>query len=162
MCRQDIVYDKKIKLRSTDPFLTAMVIYCIYRSCMELPHESPAIKCINIPGRPDGSSIYVSEKEDYMLYALLNGGAPYLVREGAYPNTDGAFEDRVEMTLEECISRAKVVSDLHEKVGKCEMVRHEFVEGNPQIQKTVFSNGISVQVDFQKQTYEIRNEGMNG
>lgn len=104
----------------------------------------------------------VSEKEDYMLYALLNGGAPYLVREGAYPNTDGAFEDRVEMTLEECISRAKVVSDLHEKVGKCEMVRHEFVEGNPQIQKTVFSNGISVQVDFQKQTYEIRNEGMNG
>ena len=33
-----------------------------------------------------------------MLYALLNGGAPYLVREGAYPNTDGAFEDRVEMT----------------------------------------------------------------
>ena len=42
------------------------------------------------------------------------------------------------------------------------MVRHEFVEGNPQIQKTVFSNGISVQVDFQKQTYEIRNEGMNG
>ncbi len=89
MCRQDIVYDKKIKLRSTDPFLTAMVIYCIYRSCMELPHESPAIKCINIPGRPDGSSIYVSEKEDYMLYALLNGGAPYLTRDGAYPNTDG-------------------------------------------------------------------------
>ena len=100
----------------------------------------------------------ISEEEDYMLYALLNGGAPYLVRDGAYPNTDGAFEDRVEMTLEECITRAKVVSDLHEKVGKCQMVRHEFVEGNPQVQKTVFSNGISVQVDFQKQTYEIRNE----
>ena len=80
----------------------------------------------------------------------------------AYMWFNHLFEDRVEMTLEECISRAKVVSDLHEKVGKCEMVRHEFVEGNPQIQKTVFSNGISVQVDFQKQTYEIRNEGMNG
>lgn len=90
MCRQDIVYDKKIKLRSTDSFLTAMIRYCIYRSCMELPHESPVrIKCINIPGRPDGSSIYVSEKEDYMFYALLNGGAPYLMRDGAYPNTDG-------------------------------------------------------------------------
>lgn len=32
----------------------------------------------------------VSKDEDYMLYALLAGGAPYLVRDGAYPNTDGA------------------------------------------------------------------------
>lgn len=29
--------------------------------------------------------------EDYMLYALLNGGAPYLIRDGAYPNTDGCI-----------------------------------------------------------------------
>ena len=34
----------------------------------------------------------VSKDEDYMLYALLAGGAPYLVRDGAYPNTDGAFD----------------------------------------------------------------------
>ena len=34
---------------------------------------------------------HVSKDEDYMLYALLAGGAPYLVRDGAYPNTDGAF-----------------------------------------------------------------------
>ena len=33
----------------------------------------------------------VSEEEDYMLYAVLNGGAPYLVRDGAYQNTDGSF-----------------------------------------------------------------------
>ena len=34
----------------------------------------------------------VSEEEDYMLYALLNGGAPYLIRDAAYPNFDGAFD----------------------------------------------------------------------
>lgn len=97
----------------------------------------------------------VSEEEDYMLYALLNGGAPYLVRDAAYPNIDGAFDSAVEMKLEEDIRRAKVVSELHEKVGKCEMVRHEFVNGNPQMQKTVFADGTSVIVDFQKQAYEI-------
>ncbi len=100
----------------------------------------------------------VSGEEDYMLYALLNGGAPYLVRDAAYPNIDGAFDGNVEMKLEEDIRRSKVVSDLHEKVGKCEMVRHEFVDGNPQIQKTTFSDGTSVMVDFEKQTYVITNE----
>ena len=53
----------------------------------------------------------VSEEEDYMLYALLNGGAPYLIRDAAYPNFDGAFEDSIELQLEEDIRRCKVVSD---------------------------------------------------
>ncbi len=43
----------------------------------------------------------VSDEEDYMLYALLNGGAPYLIRDGAYPNFDGAFADSVLKKLEE-------------------------------------------------------------
>ena len=76
----------------------------------------------------------VSEEEDYMLYAVLNGGAPYLVRDGAYQNTDGSFAGGVEITVEEQIERCKVVSDLHEKVAKCEMVRHEMVDGNPEVQ----------------------------
>ena len=50
----------------------------------------------------------ISEEEDYMLYALLNGGSALSGGgTGAYPNTDGAFEDRVEMTLEECITQGK-------------------------------------------------------
>lgn len=98
----------------------------------------------------------VSEEEDYMLYALLNGGAPYLIRDAAYPNFDGAFEDSIELQLEEDIRRCKVVSDLHEKVAKCEMVRHEMVDGNPMIQRTVFSDGTVVTVDFEKQSYEIQ------
>lgn len=98
----------------------------------------------------------VSEEEDYMLYALLNGGAPYLIRDAAYPNFDGAFEDSIELQLEEDIRRCKVVSDLHEKVAKCEMVRHEMVDGNPKIQRTVFSDGTVVTVDFEKQSYEIQ------
>lgn len=98
----------------------------------------------------------VSEEEDYMLYAVLNGGAPYLVRDGAYQNTDGSFAGGVEISIEDQIKRCKVVSDLHEKVAKCEMVRHEMVDGNPELQRTTFADGTVVTVDFQAQTYQIR------
>ena len=59
---------------------------------------------------------HVSKDEDYMLYALLAGGAPYLVRDGAYPNTDGAF-DGEKISLEEMTERCRVVTELHEKNG---------------------------------------------
>ena len=98
----------------------------------------------------------VSEEEDYMLYAVLNGGAPYLVRDGAYQNTDGSFAGGVEISIEDQIKRCKVVSDLHEKVAKCEMVSHEMVDGNPEVQRTTFADGTVVTVDFQAQTYQIR------
>ena len=98
----------------------------------------------------------VSEEEDYMLYAVLNGGAPYLVRDGAYQNTDGSFAGGVEISIEDQIKRCKVVSDLHEKVAKCEMVRHGMVDGNPEVQRTTFADGTVVTVDFQAQTYQIR------
>lgn len=98
----------------------------------------------------------VSEEEDYMLYAVLNGGAPYLVRDGAYQNTDGSFAGGAEISIEDQIKRCKVVSDLHEKVAKCEMVRHEMVDGNPEVQRTTFADGTVVTVDFQAQTYQIR------
>lgn len=97
----------------------------------------------------------VSAEEDYMLYALLNGGAPYLIRDAAYPNTDGAFENEYKLSLKEQIQRSRVVSRLHEKVAKCEMVYHKLVDGDAQIQETAFSDGTRVRVDFRKQSYEI-------
>lgn len=119
--------------------------------------------------------------DDYMLYALLNGGAPYIIRDGAYPNTDGAFEadsgrDEGNMTnmktgcakkaqraaedekLASAAARCCVVCELHERVAKCEMVRHEFVNGDINVHKTVFSDGTSVVVDFAQQSYKILNE----
>ena len=96
-----------------------------------------------------------NEGDDYMLYALLNGGAPYLIRDAAYPNTDGAFEGSNTLTMQEMIKRSNVVCALHEKVGKCEMLRHEMVGNNPMVQKTVFSDGTMVTVDFEKQSYTI-------
>lgn len=111
--------------------------------------------CLVIPWMMDK----VSEEEDYMLYALLNGGAPYLIRDGAYPNTDGSFAaDEWANSIREDVERSKVVSELHEKIAKCEMVRHEFVDGNAQVHRTLFSDGTAVTVDFANQTYQITQE----
>lgn len=95
--------------------------------------------------------------EDYMLYALLNGGAPYLIREAAYPGIDGAFsqDGKAVMSVEEMVGRCRVVAGLHERVAKSEMLRHEIDREDPSIQRTVFSDGTVVTVDFGRQTYEI-------
>ncbi len=97
-----------------------------------------------------------ADGEDYMLYALLNGGAPYLDRDGAYPDTDGAFDSEAERKLSEEIARCAVVSALQERVAKCEMVRHEFLDGDYDRQRTVFENGTIVTVDLKTGEYEIK------
>ena len=98
----------------------------------------------------------ISETEDYMLYALLNGGAPYLVRDGAYPNIDGAFDGYLPLTQEEMVKRCALVSELHKIVGKEEMVRHQFVDGDYRIQRTTFAGGTEVTINLHDGTYVIR------
>lgn len=94
------------------------------------------------------------ENEDYMLYALLNGGAPYLLRDGAYEGTDGSYESE-DMSIREHLKRCSTVARLHEKVAGCEMVRHSFLEGNTKMQETVFSDGTRVRIDLESGRYEL-------
>lgn len=97
----------------------------------------------------------IGETEDLMLYALLNGGAPYLIREGAYANTDGSFESEFSFSLAEQAKRCEVVAKLHEKVAKQEMVRHELLNESGTRQRSVFADGTEVMVDFEKNSYVI-------
>lgn len=94
--------------------------------------------------------------EDFMGYALLNAGMPYLLRDGAYENMDGSFTDSSGMWIEEMISRCKVVQELHEKVAFCEMMRHELLDEDGMKQRTVFSDGTCVTVDLGTGEYEIK------
>lgn len=94
------------------------------------------------------------EGEDYMLYALLNGGAPYLDREGAYAGIDGSYEAS-HAQLEDHLRRCQAVAGLHEKVAKCEMVRHSFPTGDPNVQETEFSDGTRVRINLASGDYEI-------
>ncbi|MGN0313598.1 MAG: DUF5696 domain-containing protein [Fusicatenibacter sp.] len=98
---------------------------------------------------------HFEDAEDYMLYALINGGAPYLIRDGAYPNCDGAFVSETETDLSKIIERCRVVSGFHDKVAECELVHHDLITSDGSIQRSCFSNGMSVTVDFTKGTYSF-------
>lgn len=97
----------------------------------------------------------MNSQEDYMLYALLNGGAPYLIRDGAYPGIDGSFVPEFQFTLEEAYERCKIVAELHEQVAKKEMISHCFPCGDYNVQKTRFAGGIAVTIDLKRQEYVI-------
>ncbi|MDO4293612.1 MAG: DUF5696 domain-containing protein [Eubacteriales bacterium] len=93
--------------------------------------------------------------EDYMLYALLNGGAPYLLRDGAYPETDGAFSAEGQPLLKEMADRCRIVAAFHERVAKCEMTHHNFDPSDWRIQESQFSDGSRVKIDLGRGTFQI-------
>ncbi|WP_288921650.1 DUF5696 domain-containing protein [Bifidobacterium pullorum] len=98
----------------------------------------------------------VTGGDDYMLYALLNGGAPYLIRDAAYAGIDGDVGGAgIDGTLEDDIARCRVVADLHRRVGMLEMTGFDFVDGDVFRQRTVFADGTSVSVDLRAGTYRI-------
>ncbi len=112
----------------------------VYHDCLILPW---------FMDRRDG-------EEDFMLYALLNGGGAYLDKDGAYPNCDGAFDDpNAEKQLDEEIERYRIVAALQERVAKLPMVKHEFLNGDWKQQQTTFGDGTVVRVDFNDNSYEI-------
>lgn len=97
-------------------------------------------------------------REDMMLYALLNAGMPYLIRDAAYPGIDGAFSEvqRKEF-LKAKIERTKVVQRLQARLAHEEMVSHHFLDTDgPSRQETVFGDGTRVLVDFAKGEYAIQ------
>lgn len=94
-------------------------------------------------------------RDDYMLYALINGGIPYLVREGAYNNVDAVFDGYEKIDEHENISRCKIVANLHALIGKEEMLFHHFIDDDYLIQEVQFANGIVVKINLHDNTYNI-------
>ena len=74
-----------------------------------------------------------------MLNALMCGGPGYLAIDA----------DKEEIEL------LDIVADHFEKVGYAEMTNHEFLSDDYKVQRTTFSNGVKVTVDYDKGTYSI-------
>lgn len=109
--------------------------------------------CVIIPW-----SMEKRKEEDNLLYALLNGGAAYLEKEGAYPNCDGVFPGEESLTLLKKKERYEIVKELQEQVAFEEMVNFELLNDEGSKQRSTFANGIQVSVDFIAQTYTITKE----
>ncbi|MHB9027667.1 MAG: DUF5696 domain-containing protein [Candidatus Latescibacterota bacterium] len=81
----------------------------------------------------------IPQGEPGYLHGLLNGGIP-----------------EIPLTASETgLARAREMCTLHERVGLREMIRHEFLNGNFRMQRTTFSDGTAVTVDFEEEKYEI-------
>ena len=94
------------------------------------------------------------EEEDYFLYALLNGGIPYLRRDGAYQNIDGSF-DFQGLPFDEHLERCRIVSKLHEEVAMSEMTNFELLDQEGYKQRSSFDDGTVVTIDLKSGEYSI-------
>lgn len=64
------------------------------------------------------------------------------------PIRTGAFAQD-EAHMPELIARCQVVSDLHSRIAKCELISHRFDPDNWKIQESVFADGTKVTVDLE-------------
>lgn len=99
--------------------------------------------CFLIPWMLEYGQWGTPEGQHGFLHALLNGGLGYVDTE-----LDGsALTDNVE--------RCKIVSALSKRVAHERMVSHSFCSEDRSVQRTVFSDGTTVTVDFVQNTYDI-------
>ncbi len=126
-----------------EPGLPVPLFNLVYHDCVIQPWMTEKT--------PDGG--------DYLPYALLNGGAPYLERDPAYPNIDGAFGGEEELALAEKIRRCRTAAQLQRRTVFAELIRHEFADGAA-VQRTVFANGYEVWIDTARSAWEILRHGV--
>ena len=119
----------------------------IYHDCIIVPWN-----WFNNWGIPKG--------DDGDLYGALNAGMPYLHPYGnelKKIGTDNRTADIEMMNDEELkkeFERVKPLCELQEKLYNKEMVKHEFL-GSYRKQRAVYSDGTSVVIDLDKNTYKI-------
>ena len=104
----------------------------VYHDCVMIPWKMES----DIWGIPKGTSGF--------LHCLLNGGMPYMSEcaEGA--------------ELEKNIRQWKLISRLHLRVAKEKMTDHQFLNADRTRQRTEFSDGTQVTVDFADHSFSIR------
>ena len=100
--------------------------------------------CVLIPWKMGKDEWGIPKGTSGFLHCLLNGGMGYL--------SDKAEGDE----LEENIRQHHIIEKLQLHVAKARMVNHLFLTPDRLVQKTVFSDGTEVTVNFGEETYEIR------
>lgn len=105
----------------------------------------------------------IPKGEDGNLYCALHAGIPYF---HAYSSKNMKIGKDLRSADKELLPDEKLLEEIHRirpllhlqaKLYNKEMLRHEFIDGRRK-QKTVFSDGTTVTVDFEKGIFEVKNE----
>ena len=102
--------------------------------------------CLTLAGPGSGKTYVLTRRIQHLI---TKGGVP---PEQILVIT---FTKAAALEMKENIRRCEVVASLHEKVAKCEMVKHELLDDIGMKQRTTFSDGTTVTVDFAANHYEI-------
>lgn len=94
---------------------------------------------IVLPWSMDKGAWGIPENDLGYLHGLLNAGIPYISME----------PDKEEMT------RVATITALHKRLALHEMTKHEFLDSSFRRQRTTYSDGTTVTVDFDKDTFTI-------
>lgn len=100
--------------------------------------------CVIIPWMMGAGEWGIPEGTTGFMHALLCGGMGYM------------SETAEGEALEENIRQWRVIRELQEHVAMEKMVSHEFLSQDRALQRTAFSDGTQVTVNFKENTYEIR------
>lgn len=103
----------------------------------------------------------IPKGEDGILHCALNAGMPYFhpfaqtdMKIGN-DNRSADMELLSEAALQAEIKRVLPLAALQERLYNKEMVRHEFL-GSTRRQRTTYADGTTITVDFEKDTYTVR------
>lgn len=98
--------------------------------------------CVVIPWiglRTQKGGFGISGNDNGYSHAILNGDPVYCPIDAT----------------EEQIKEVKFACESAEKLALCEMVKHEFISSDFRCQRTTFSDGTVIEVDFDKEEYKI-------
>lgn len=99
--------------------------------------------CVLIPWKMEAGEWGIPEGTTGFLHAVLNGGMGYMSE---------SLEDEA---LAENIAQWKTLSELSHHVAMEKMVGHEFLSPDRSLQRTTFSDGTRVTVNFKENSYQI-------
>lgn len=117
---------------------------CVFIPFFNLVYHDCIVTPWFVNGDANGSGSYGMPENDWtFLHAILNGGTTYVYETNSPRHRE----------------LANIVLELHRHVAAQEMVSLEFVGGNTRHQKSVFSDGTAVEVNFDTNEWSVAYPG---
>ena len=106
--------------------------------------------CVFVPWHCEGKGGWgIPDGDAGRLHCILNGQTPY------FNNSMASMEKESDKVLADRIKQTCEIAKINEKVYNAEMISHKFLDDKYRVQQTVFSNGVKITVDFDKETYKV-------
>lgn len=106
-----------------------------------------------VPWKCDGKGGWgIPDGDSGKMHCILNAQTPYFNKAMREANDVDSQNDE---DLIAHINEVKKIASINEKLYNAELLNHEFLDKNYRIQRTTFSGGWQITVDFDKDIYKL-------